>query len=383
MDALQRKKLQSVRIAAVKQGVLFHNVDAGAPCMKCGDGCIGFELHYWRKICKNCRCKREEHDIKVEEDAETKRMIKNLFSDNPSPAVKKKNEKDMMELNARYAWAPDVEKDLAVKYMESLPEEKVPLKGTDGHKYRRDQLINQLPVHDNDASKCDNLTPAERELMEEFVEKRKKTAVGRASVKDKKATKESKWKCSECNETIESGSCAVFADKAADMCWHPKCFVCCKCKELLVDLIYFWKDEHLYCGRHHAELVKPRCAACDELIFSKEYTRAEDKNWHLRHFCCFECDAQLGGKRYISQESHPYCLECFDKRFSKKCQSCGKPIPADTPHLTHGKFSWHGMDDCFNCSQCSKPLVGQKFLPREEKIFCSKDCARKAKKNEA
>jgi prickle len=63
------------------------------------------------------------------------------------------------------------------------------------------------------------------------------------------------------------GSCAVFTEKAGDeVCWHPKCFVCYQCEELLVDLIYFWKDGKLYCGRHHAELVKPRCAACDEVI---------------------------------------------------------------------------------------------------------------------
>jgi hypothetical protein len=36
---------------------------------------------------------------------------------------------------------------------------------------------------------------------------------------------------------------------------------------LLVDLIYFYheKDEKVYCGRHHAEKIKPRCAACDEV----------------------------------------------------------------------------------------------------------------------
>ena len=35
--------------------------------------------------------------------------------------------------------------------------------------------------------------------------------------------------------------------------------------ELLVDLIYFHVDGELYCGRHHAETLKPRCAACDEV----------------------------------------------------------------------------------------------------------------------
>ena len=32
-----------------------------------------------------------------------------------------------------------------------------------------------------------------------------------------------------------------------------------------MDLIYFYKDRKLYCGRHHAETLKPRCSACDEV----------------------------------------------------------------------------------------------------------------------
>ena len=36
-------------------------------------------------------------------------------------------------------------------------------------------------------------------------------------------------------------------------------------QELMVDLIYFYKDRALYCGRHHAETLKPRCSACDEV----------------------------------------------------------------------------------------------------------------------
>jgi len=47
--------------------------------------------------------------------------------------------------------------------------------------------------------------------------------------------------------------------------WHPACFTCHVCKEMLVDLIYFCKDNHIYCGRHHAETLKPRCSACDEV----------------------------------------------------------------------------------------------------------------------
>lgn len=65
------------------------------------------------------------------------------------------------------------------------------------------------------------------------------------------------------------GEVAIFAEKAGkDKCWHPNCFVCDTCDELLVDLIYFFKDGKIYCGRHYGELTRVRCAACDEVSYS-------------------------------------------------------------------------------------------------------------------
>lgn len=59
---------------------------------------------------------------------------------------------------------------------------------------------------------------------------------------------------------------AVFASRAGPgLCWHPACFACSTCNELLVDLIYFYHEGKIHCGRHHAELLKPRCSACDEV----------------------------------------------------------------------------------------------------------------------
>ena len=65
------------------------------------------------------------------------------------------------------------------------------------------------------------------------------------------------------------GDMAVMASRCGpSRCWHPSCFVCCVCRELLVDLIYFYREGRLYGGRHHAETLKPRCSACDEVISS-------------------------------------------------------------------------------------------------------------------
>lgn len=69
-----------------------------------------------------------------------------------------------------------------------------------------------------------------------------------------------------CGGQINGGDIAVFASRAGHgVCWHPACFVCSMCKELLVDLIYFYQDGKIFCGRHHAERLKPRCTACDEV----------------------------------------------------------------------------------------------------------------------
>ena len=43
--------------------------------------------------------------------------------------------------------------------------------------------------------------------------------------------------------------------------------------ELLVDLLYFHSPEqgHVYCGRHHGELIVPRCFGCDEVRITFEF----------------------------------------------------------------------------------------------------------------
>ena len=61
-----------------------------------------------------------------------------------------------------------------------------------------------------------------------------------------------------------------------------------------------------------------------QLIFCREYTHAEDNNWHLDHFCCLRCDVGLGGKQYRPQEGMPYCLSCFEAEFSTLCEVRGR-----------------------------------------------------------
>lgn len=180
----------------------------------------------------------------------------------------------------------------------------------------------------------------------------------------------------QCGKQIGGGDIAVFASRAGlGACWHPQCFVCSTCRELLVDLIYFYHAGKVYCGRHHAERLRPRCQACDEIIFSPECTEAEGRHWHMGHFCCFECEASLGGQRYVMRQSRPHCCACYEARHAEYCDSCGEHIGLDQGQMAYEGQHWHASDRCFCCSRCGRALLGRPFLPRRGLIFCSRACS--------
>lgn len=386
----------------------------GESCKTCGPHiCPGFQLHFWRKVCTFCRCPESEHmseAVMANMETATKRTLEGLFRVDDYDHMGEQKARPRLSIHGalaetarsplgeRASLAPrrsvvvdncegikkiktGTTKSLVAKFMENIPD----AEKNEAATYRQKQLLHQLPAHDIDGSACKTLmTEEEHQEMEEFRNHRQQHALGQGLIytigqkrdqEDEEREPDIQWDCEECSTRLKKGETAIFTDKTgADRCWHAKCFICFQCKELLVDLIYFHKDDHIYCGRHHAELVKPRCKACDELIFTGEYTHAEEADWHIIHFCCWKCDELLGGKRYISREGHPYCLSCFDVEFGKKCNSCGKPIAADESHLTHKDMTWHGNDECFTCKTCKTSLVGKPFLPRLDNIFCSRNC---------
>jgi len=48
--------------------------------------------------------------------------------------------------------------------------------------------------------------------------------------------------CQQCGDLMKGGDIVVVAGRAeSGVCWHPRCFTCSECKELLVDLFYFYQ----------------------------------------------------------------------------------------------------------------------------------------------
>lgn len=101
---------------------------------------------------------------------------------------------------------------------------------------------------------------------------------------------------------------------------------------------------------------------------------AEGHNYHVKHFCCWDCDNPLAGQQYIVESDRPLCLLCYQKSYAKTCCSCNLVIAADQQGVNIKNLDFHATDKGFRCFQCRKGLLNGKMAVKEDKMFCSKEC---------
>ena len=125
--------------------------------------------------------------------------------------------------------------------MRLLPAEKVPKLNTDGEKYRDQQLVYQLPKQDLSLKYCHHVEAAHHTSFQDFVCARNDIAldVGHAVDGVKERNNGSAACCNKCRKAIGScnggGGLAVIAPRfGISTMWHPACFTCTTCDELLV-----------------------------------------------------------------------------------------------------------------------------------------------------
>ncbi|XP_052844459.1 prickle planar cell polarity protein 3 isoform X2 [Drosophila gunungcola] len=312
-----------------------------------------------RKTCQSCKCPREAHAIYQQQ---TTNVHERLGFKLVSPADSGVEARDL-----GFTWVPPGARASSRinRYFEQLPEEAVPRLGSDGACSRERQISYQLPKQDLSLEHCKHLEVQHEASFEDFVTARNEIALDIAYIKDAPYDEH----CAHCDNEIVAGELVVAAPKFVEsVMWHPKCFTCSTCNSLLVDLTYCVHDDKVYCERHYAEMLKPRCAGCDELIFSGEYTKAMDKDWHSGHFCCWQCDESLTGQRYVIRDDHPYCIKCYENVFANTCEECNKIIGIDSKDLSYKDKHWH--EACFLCFKCHLSLVDKQFGAKADKIYC-------------
>ncbi|CAH0387151.1 unnamed protein product [Bemisia tabaci] len=201
-----------------------------------------------RKTCNSCKCPRESHNVYHEEWVNVRERIG--FK---TPANGDRLPSKELCLNEGYSWIK--------QFFDCFPEHQVPCLGTPGDKYRDKQLVLQLPKQDLALTYCRHVEREHQQSFEDFINARNEIAldIGYAE-------------CPECHKSLTPGDVGVLAIKMGDdRLWHPNCFICHRCQAPLVDLAYCVHDDHLYCERHYAEQLKPRCAACDERKLFSEF----------------------------------------------------------------------------------------------------------------
>jgi len=63
-------------------------------------------------------------------------------------------------------------------YMQSLPRDKIPLRGFDGEKYRVKQYSQQLPAYDHSLDACHKMAEFDKKRMSKFIDRTKRKFFG-------------------------------------------------------------------------------------------------------------------------------------------------------------------------------------------------------------
>ncbi|KZO94178.1 LIM-domain-containing protein [Calocera viscosa TUFC12733] len=189
--------------------------------------------------------------------------------------------------------------------------------------------------------------------------------------------------------------------------WHPACFKCEKCGELLEHVSSFEHEGKAYCHLDYHEHFAPRCFHCETPIADSQFITLDDpslpggpRTYHELHFFCAECGDPFldpskatgaprtgGGPKgdeedevgFTIWKGHPYCELCHVRLHLPKCKGCKKPIREVEPAVEVKRGKWHWS--CFVCETCKKPFADGTFFERQDKAFCD-GCYRILLRNE-
>jgi len=99
-----------------------------------------------------------------------------------------------------------------------------------------------------------------------------------------------------------------------------------------------------------------------------------EEHWHRDCFLCSnpKCGKSLVGIPIHSSkdQNEPYCAECYDELFAKRCAACTKIISGVIGSKFISYEDRHFHQDCFVCKLCQTNLANRKFCPDGKDILC-------------
>ncbi|CAG7724736.1 unnamed protein product [Allacma fusca] len=215
-----------------------------------------------RKTCNSCKCPKDSHDLFHDEWINIRDRL-GLASNNTDP-IQRLSSLRPPPLHQGFSWAPpNLTPNQVGEYYKEYPPDKVPKSGSPGEIYRDRQILHQIPKQDLALAYCKHVEKEHHSAYEDFVNARNEVALDVGFVAPVVIPAS---ECPTCGDVIRVGQLGVFAPKFGhNLAWHPQCFRCNFCNEFLVDLTYCNYNDALFCERHYAEQLRPRCAACDEV----------------------------------------------------------------------------------------------------------------------
>ncbi|CAG9771309.1 unnamed protein product [Ceutorhynchus assimilis] len=203
-----------------------------------------------KKTCKNCRCSKDGHEVQAEHGARSRLGLAG-------------HEDGLNARSLGYTFVPPglTTAKQVDQYYSTLPSEEVPKLGSKGETIRSQRIVKQLPKQDLSLSACKFVEQEYATSYEDFVSGRNQVALDVGVAKSAPPNSV----CKSCDRPWSAQQIVVSAPRLGQMVWHPGCFKCSECDDLLVDLAYCVYNDKLFCERHYAEKMKPRCAGCDEV----------------------------------------------------------------------------------------------------------------------
>ena len=121
--------------------------------------------------------------------------------------------------------------------MQQLPQNKAPKLGSEGETYRQLQLAHQLPKQDLSLKYCSHIASKDKSSFQDFICARNDIAldIGHTITYHLPPPPAMKSACRKCKKALPDECLVVVAPRfGVKTYWHPGCFVCTTCDELLV-----------------------------------------------------------------------------------------------------------------------------------------------------